>query len=92
MARVAALIFVLVAAAVAAAVAFAAQSPKALRAEIFAAARKQHSVHYVDVGAAQGLKQTMVGDVAATRGIQRISFTLQGKKGEFTVLVISRTA
>jgi hypothetical protein len=33
----------------------------------------------------------MIGDVAATRGIQRISFTLQGERGEFTVLVVSRT-
>ncbi len=80
------------AAAGAAAVAFAAQSPKSLRAAIFAAARKQHSVHYVESGAAQGLHQTMVGDVAGTRGRQRISFTLQAKKGSFTVLVVRRTA
>jgi hypothetical protein len=83
---------VAVAAAGAAAVAFAAQSPNSLRAAIFAAARKQHSVHYVESGAAQGLHQTMVGDVAGTRGRQRISFTLQTKKGSFTVLVVRRTA
>lgn len=92
MARIAVL-FVIVAAAVAGAtaVALAAQSPKALRATVFAAARKERSVHYVEQGAAQGLRQTMVADVAATRGVQRINFTLNGKKGQFTVLVVQRT-
>jgi hypothetical protein len=90
--RVAALIFVVAVAAGIAAVAFAAQSPKALRTAIFAAARHERSVHYVEAGAAKGLTQRIVGDVAATRGIQRVSFTLNGKKGRFTVLVVHRIA
>jgi hypothetical protein len=90
-ARIVAFALVLSAAAAAAAVALAAQSPRALRASIFAAARKQHSVHYVERGLAPGvLRQTMVGDVAGTRGSQRITFTLQGKSGQFTVLVVGR--
>lgn len=74
------------------AAAIAAQSPKALRTAIFAAARKQHAVHYVEIGAAQGLRQTIVGDVAATRGRQTFTFTLQGRVGQFTVLVVKRVA
>ena len=71
----------------------AAQSPRALRASIFAAARKQHSVHYVEHGAAgRALRQIMVADVAGTRGIQRIGFTLQGKSGNFTVIVVKGVA
>jgi hypothetical protein len=92
MTRIVTCALVVAVAAGAAAVAFAAQSPKALRASIFAAARKQHAVHYVESGAAQGLHQTMVGDVAGTRGSQRITFTIQGRTGSFTVLVVHRTA
>jgi len=80
-----------VAAAAGAAAALAAQSPKSLRAAIFSAARQEHAVHYVERGEAQGLRQTMVGDVAGTRGSQRITFSLQGRKGRLTVLVVRRT-
>jgi hypothetical protein len=91
--RVAAFVFLLiVCVAVAAALALAAQSPKSLRGSIFAAARKQRSVHYVENGAAQGLRQTIVADVAPSRGIQKVGFTLQGKKGRFTVIVAGRRA
>ena len=83
---------VALAAAVAATVALAARSPKSLRASIFAAARKQHSVHYVEHAVAPSLRQTMVADVAGSRGIQKITFTLQGKKGHFTVRVVKRIA
>lgn len=94
MARGGVLIFVVAAAALAAAAAFAAQSPKALRRSMFAAARQQHSVHYVEVGVAQSqdLHQRMVGDVAGGRGIQRVSFRISGKKGHFTVRVVKRIA
>jgi hypothetical protein len=90
MQRVAVIVIVLAASvAVAAAVALAAGSPKSLRDAIFAVARKQHSVHYLENGAAQGLRQTMVADVGPTSGIQKVSFTLQGKKGRFTVIVVN---
>ncbi|HEY3550993.1 MAG TPA: hypothetical protein VGK69_08070 [Gaiellaceae bacterium] len=93
MARIAMLVAVLAASAAVAAVAVAStRSPKALRTAIFAAARKEHSVHYVEHGAASVLRQTMVSDVAKTRGIQKITFTLQGEKGQFTVIVVNRIA
>lgn len=93
MARVIAIVAVIGVAAALAAVALAAQSPKALRAGIFAAAKKQHSLHYVEQAAAPGLRQTMVSDVGGTRGSQKISFELPGKngqteKGQFTVRVV----
>lgn len=90
--RVAAIVAVIAAVAALAAVALAASSPKALRAAIFAAAKKQHSLHYVEQDAAPGLRQSMVSDVAGKRGVQKIGFTLQGNgksaKGQFTVLVV----
>jgi hypothetical protein len=74
----------------AAAVAFAAQSPKALRASILSAASAQHSVHYVttDVGPA---RLRMVADVARDHGIQRIAFTKGVRTGHVTVIVAHRT-
>jgi hypothetical protein len=81
------------AAAALAAVALAAQSPRELRAAIFATAKKQHSLHYVERDSAAGLRQTMVSDISRKRGVQRISFTLSGNgrtaKGRFTVRVVN---
>lgn len=92
MVRGIAIVVVLAVAAALAAVALAAQSPKTLRAAIFATARKQHSLHYVEQGALPGLHQTIVSDIAGKRGVQTITFTLQGKnqseKGRFTVRVV----
>jgi hypothetical protein len=90
-ARIAALICVGGAAAAAAAVALAAQSPKAVRSAIFAAARGEHSVHYVSRSSGSG-STAVVADVGATRGIQRITFRKGGASGRATVLVVSRTA
>ena len=91
MARIAVLLAILAAAASAAAVALATtRTPKELRAAIFTAARKEHSVHYVEHAAAARLRQTMVCDAARTRGIQRITFTLAGKRGHFIVIVVKR--
>jgi hypothetical protein len=93
MGRVLAAVLAAAAAASVGAVALAAQSPRALRASIFATARKQHSLHYVERGAAgRVLRQRIVADVAGNRGIQRITFTIQGKKGVFTVIVVNRIA
>ena len=90
--RLAAIAAVIAAAATLVAVALAARSPKALRAAIFATAKKQHSLHYVERDTASGLHQTMVSDIARRRGVQRISFTLAGNgrsaKGQFTVRVV----
>ncbi len=92
MARLLALVLLLATAAVGAGVAFAAQSPKALRSAIFAAARAQHSVHYVSKSTGPGGSGTVVGDVAATRGVQRITFRKAGRTGRATVLLVDRTA
>jgi len=90
--RLVAIAAVVAAAAALAAIALAAQSPKALRAEIFATAKKQHSLHYVERDTTAGLHQSMVADIAGKRGVQRISFTLNGNgrsaKGQFTVRVV----
>ncbi len=93
MVRVVATVAVLGVAVALASVALAAQSPKALRTAIFAAAKKHHSLHYVEQGTAPGLVQIMVTDVGAKRGVQNVSFTLKGKKGQsekgqFTVRVV----
>jgi hypothetical protein len=71
--------------------AFASQSPKALRASIFAAAGTRHSVHYVTVSVGP-VRTRMVADVAADRGIQRIAFTKSGRTGHVTVIVVGKIA
>lgn len=91
MGRTGVLVLVGVAAGAAAAASFAAQSPKALRASILAAARAQHSVHYVSISVGP-VRTQIVGDVAADHGIQRITFTRSGKTGHVTVVVAKRTA
>jgi hypothetical protein len=93
MARAALVILVLVGAAAAAAVALAAtQSPRKLRSSIFDNARKQHSVHYEERAVGVGLTQTMTSDVAGSRGVQKISFTLGKTNGRFSVRVVNKTA
>lgn len=91
MKRVGILLLVLAAAAVAGAAAFASQSPKAVRASIFAAARTRHSVHYVSVSIGKA-RTNMEADVGADRGIQRIAFTKSGRTGHVTVIVVGKTA
>lgn len=59
---------------------------------MFAAAQTHRSVHYVVASTSPGRRQTMVCDVAATRGIQRITFTRQGALGRLTILLVKRTA
>lgn len=76
---------------VAASVALAAQSPKQLQNAILAAARAQHSVHWVRTDHAK-TSGRMVCDVANDRGIQRISITKGGRTGHVIVLVVHRTA
>ena len=73
------------------AVALAGQSPKALRASILAAARAQHSVHYVSTSVGP-VRTRIVGDAAADQGIQHITFTKSGKTGHVTVVLVKRTA
>jgi hypothetical protein len=77
--------------AIAVSVAFAAQSPSRLRASIFAAARAQHSVHYVALTVA-AFRAQIVGDASGDRGIQQITFVLGPKVGHATVRVVAGTA
>jgi hypothetical protein len=70
----------------------AAASPRASLAAILAAGRAQRSVHYVAI-ANNGVSRTrLVCDVAATSGIQRITYEQGGRTGKVTVLVNTGTA
>jgi len=82
---------VVVCAVAAAGAAGAATSPKALRAAILKAASAKHSVHYV-VGSRPGSRIKMVSDVAANRGIQRVTFSKSGRTGHATTVVVKSTA
>jgi hypothetical protein len=72
--------------------AYAAMSPQALRAAIFKAASAKHSVHYVTVSSSSRGRSTMVSDIAADRGIQRVTFSNGGRTGHVTMLVVGSTA
>jgi hypothetical protein len=79
------LVFALVAAA-------APVSPARLVAASVAAVHAQRSVHYVNHTSSGGLRLTEVGDVGATRGVQRVTFRRNGTTGRLTVVVSNRTA
>jgi hypothetical protein len=74
------------------AVSLAAWSPFALLARIIAAARAQHSVHYVSTAQLGTTHVVQVADVAAAKGIQRISYTKSGTTGHVTVIVSAHRA
>jgi hypothetical protein len=92
MRRIGVLVLVVVAAAVSAAVAFAAQSPKQLHAAMLAAASARHSVHYVSTTTAPGHAIRIVSDVGRGLGIQRITVKSGSKSGPATVLVVGGSA
>lgn len=70
----------------------AAASPSSLLASILAAARAQRSVHYVSTARIGAIRVDQVGDVGATAGIQRITYSKAGTTGQVTVVVSARTA
>lgn len=70
----------------------AATSPKALRAAILRATSAEQSVHYVTASSGLGERIRMVSDVAANRGIQRVTFTRNGQTGHATTLLLRSTA
>jgi hypothetical protein len=70
----------------------AATSPKALRAAILRATSAKHSVHYVTASSGLGERIRMVSDVAANRGVQRVTFSRSGKTGHATTLLVNSTA
>ena len=69
-------------AAVAAAVALAAESPKALRASILRVAKAQHSVHYAVHEVDGNAALTIAADVAAADGRQHVSFKAGKQTGQ----------
>ena len=72
--------------------AFAAVSPRALRASIIDAAKAQQSVHYVAKEISGNSVTTLTGDVEATDGVQHVSIKLGKKTAHFTIVVIDQTA
>ncbi len=92
MGRVGVLALVVALAAVAATVALAAQSPKALRTSILAAARAEHSVHYKTSQIAGGALITLVGDVEAADGSQHVTLKAGKQTAHLTILVSDQTA
>jgi hypothetical protein len=90
--RLGVLLLVVVAAALTAAVALAAQSPRAVRTSILDAAKAQQSVHYVARQIAGNSLLTLTGDVAAADGRQQVSFKAGKETGHMTILVLDQTA
>jgi hypothetical protein len=66
-------------------------SPRSVRAAILDAASAEHSVHYEIADLGRNFRTTLVGDVAAGRGIQRIAVVRNGRMGHVTVLVVHST-
>jgi hypothetical protein len=83
---------VVTAAAVAAGVALAAQSPRAVRASIIAAARAKNSVHYKTSQINGNASLTLTGDVAADEGTQQIKLKIGKKTGQLAVVVSNQVA
>ncbi len=92
MRRAALLLAVATVVATAAAVAYAAQSPKALRATIVGAAGAQRSVHYVAHNVIGNALITLKADVAADRGSQHIVIQLGKRTGKVTIYLVDQTA
>lgn len=90
--RVGAFLFVLICAATSVGVAGATTSPKSLRAAILQAVSAEDSAHYVVTDSGRGFSTSMVCDVAAGRGIQRITIVRSGRTGHVTVLVADSRA
>jgi hypothetical protein len=73
-------------------VAAAAPTPVQLYTSSLAAARAQHSVHYVAATVFPGRAVTIVGDAARDRGIQRITVRQGAQTGHVTVIVVANVA
>jgi hypothetical protein len=83
---------VAVAATAAVGVASAAQSPRALRASILAAARAQHSVHYKTNQIVGNALITLTGDVEAADGSQHVRLKVGKKTAHLTIVVSDQIA
>lgn len=76
----------------AAAAAYAAQSPKAVRASILEAATAQHSVHYVTREVVGNALLTLTGDVESADGIQDVGIKVGKQTAHLTIRVLDQTA
>ena len=75
------------------AAAHAATSPSALRASIVAAIKAQRSVHYVTTYTDPDWRSTtVVADIGAHSGIQRLTMRRKGAVGRTTILLVPGTA
>lgn len=92
MGRVGVLVLVVAAAAVTAAVALAAGSPKQLRAAMLKAASARRSVRYVSTSSIPANSVRIVSDVGPGQGIQRVTFRSGGHSGPATILVVGHSA
>ncbi len=72
--------------------AVAALTPAQLVSSSLKAARAQHSVHYVGTASAGSIGSTTVGDAAADRGVQYVTYRAGGHTGHVTVRVVANTA
>jgi len=70
----------------------AATTPRQSLSAILAAARAQHSVHYVADATDGSFHTVLVSDVGATSGIQQITYERGGTTGKVTVVVSAGTA
>jgi hypothetical protein len=75
-----------------AAVALAAQSPRALRNSIVAAARGERSVHWQADDIVGSARLTSGADVNANEGVQHVTFYLGKTRAHITIRVIDHTA
>jgi hypothetical protein len=76
----------------AALLAVAALTPAQLVSSSLKAAHAQHSVHYVGTASAPSIGSTTVGDAAADRGVQYVTYRAGGHTGHVTVRVVANTA
>jgi len=90
--RVGVLLLLLSVAVATAAVAYAAQSPRALRASILRVAKVQHSVHYATREIDGNGLLKISADVAAVDGRQHVSFKVGKETGQITILVLDDMA
>jgi hypothetical protein len=74
------------------AVALAAQSPRAVRNEIVAAARGEHSVHWEQSSSVGGARLSSGADVTTNEGVQQVTFHIGKATGHVTIQVVDHTA
>jgi hypothetical protein len=92
MRRIATLVLVTAALAATAAVALAAQSPKALSGSIVAAARAQRSVHWTATEVIGSVALTTGTDAGKTKGVQHVTFAIGKQRAHVKIIVAGGVA